>query len=340
MWWMALFLLALGSAISAAFPTGALGLDQPPAPFQLALPLACRLGESCWVANYVDVDPGEAAQDFRCRGRTYNGHDGTDFAIRDLAVMEQGVPVLASAAGVVRRVRDGLKDQPVTDDTSRVRIVGRECGNGVMLDHGDGWRTQYCHLRRGSIRVKPGERVESGSLLGLVGLSGKTKFPHVHVTVRHYGRVVDPFTGQLASAGCGLGGKPLWQDDAQISYEDVALYNAGFSPEPPNVEAIRRGKRPPNSFSPTAPALVLWVDVFGVQAGDGVRFRIVGPDGKPVLDHVTRVDRTQARRFLFAGQRRPADGWPTGSYSGQVTLTRESDGQSIERSVTRGVTIQ
>src|SRR6266540_2282394 len=71
----------------------------------LDLPLVCRLGETCWVANYVDVDPTEAARDFRCKGRTYNTHDGTDFAIRDRGVMEQGVPVVASAPGIVRRVR-------------------------------------------------------------------------------------------------------------------------------------------------------------------------------------------------------------------------------------------
>ena len=32
--------------------------------------------------------------------------------------------------------------------------AGRNCGNGVTLDHGDGWQTQYCHMRRGSVAVK------------------------------------------------------------------------------------------------------------------------------------------------------------------------------------------
>ncbi|MDO8546195.1 MAG: hypothetical protein Q7R68_02445 [Nitrospirales bacterium] len=63
------------------------------------------MGEICWVANYADVDPTAAARDFRCKGRSYNTHDGTDFAIRDRAVMERGVPVVASAPGTVRGVR-------------------------------------------------------------------------------------------------------------------------------------------------------------------------------------------------------------------------------------------
>src|SRR5262252_7507008 len=81
----------------------------------LGLPLLCTLGEACWVASYVDVDPTAAARDFRCRARTYNTRDGTDFAIRDLAVMAQGVPVVASAASIVRNVRDGVENVKITN---------------------------------------------------------------------------------------------------------------------------------------------------------------------------------------------------------------------------------
>ena len=91
---------------------------------------------------------------------------------------------------------------------------------------------------------------------------------------------------------------------------------------------------------PTAPGLVLWADMLGVQAGDRVRFRIVGPDGGTVLDKEERLGRTQARRFLFAGQRRRADVWSPGAYVGHVTLMRALDGQQVERSVTRTVTIR
>jgi hypothetical protein len=307
---------------------------------ELGLPLICQLGETCWVANYVDVDPTEAARDFRCKSRSYNVHDGTDFMIRDRAVMEQGVPVVASAPGIIRRVRDDVKDVIPTDQSSRARIAGRECGNGVVIDHAGGWQTQYCHLRRGSIRVRAGERVERSSPLGMVGLSGKTEFPHVHLTVRHNGQVIDPFTGRLQKAGCGLEGKPLWQADAHVAYEDVALYFAGFAGSVPDVEAIRSGRMQDGFLPPTAAALFLWVEMLGVQAGDQVRFRITGPDGHMMLDKEERVDRTQARRFMFMGERRQAPAWASGSYSGQVTLTRALDGQPMEQSVSRTVVIQ
>src|SRR5213592_4463604 len=85
----------------------------------LDLPAECILGETCWVANYVDVDPADAALDFHCNPRTYNGHEGTDFAIRDLAIMVRGVPVVASAAGIVRSVRDGMVDVAITNEGNR-----------------------------------------------------------------------------------------------------------------------------------------------------------------------------------------------------------------------------
>ena len=330
LWWSAV------TAVSVE-ATGAIG---PVEKQGLYLPLVCRLGETCWVANYVDVDPTEAARDFRCKGRTYNAHNGTDFMIRDRGVMEQGVPVVASAPGIVRHVRDGMEDVALTNQASKTRIAGRECGNGVVIDHDSDWQTQYCHLRRGSIRVRGGESVERGHLLGFVGLSGKTAFPHVHLTVRRNGQVVDPFTGRLQSAGCGGEEKPLWRADAHVAYEDVALYNAGFSDSRPDAEAIRNGHVLDSSLPPTATALFLWVDLLGVQAGDRIRFRISGPDGQVLLDKEEPASRTQARRLIFSGKRLQANAWSSGTYSGQITLTRTLDGRAVERSVSRTVMIQ
>lgn len=306
----------------------------------LDLPAECILGETCWVANYVDVDPADAALDFHCNPRTYNGHEGTDFAIRDLGIMVRGVPVVASAAGIVRSVRDGMVDVAITNEASRAHVKGRECGNGVIVEHEGGWQTQYCHLRRGSVRVERGQPVERGAPLGLVGLSGETEFPHVHLMVRHHGEVVDPFTGQRATAGCGREPRPVWRPDRPVPYEEVALYHAGFSDGTPNLEAIRSGLQETESLSTTSPALVLWVDIFGVEAGDQIRFRLISPDGKLALDHDQPVGRAQARRFAFAGARRLTPAWVAGLYTGEVTLTRVRDGQAREHRVIRKVTLR
>ena len=73
-------------------------------PTDLALPLDCTPGEDCWILRYVDLDPEPGAQDYMCGELTSDGHQGTDFAIRNLAVMAEGVLVRAAAAGVVEGV--------------------------------------------------------------------------------------------------------------------------------------------------------------------------------------------------------------------------------------------
>ncbi len=329
-----LFLLLAGLSQSASAAADSIEMEG------LGLPLMCTIGETCWVANYVDADPSVEARDFRCHRRTYDGHDGTDFAIRDLAVMTQGVPVVAGAAGTVKNVRDGMQDVALTDETSRKRIAGRECGNGAVIDHEGDWQTQYCHLRQGSLKVMAGDKVERGSQLGLVGLSGKTEFPHVHLTVRKDGKAIDPFTNRQMIAGCGKDGKSLWRADQHIVYEPAVIYNAGFSTGKPDFEAIRSGKREEGAFPTTAPALVLWADIFGVEAGDRLLFRIINGDGKVAFNHEDRIERTQARRFAFAGSRPKTDRWPAGTYQGQVTLKRTVDGKEKSFDVVRTVTIR
>lgn len=54
-------------------------------------------------------------------------------------------------------------------------------GNHVIVDHGDGVFAAYAHLRRGSLHVRPGDRVGAGEPLGEVGNSGNTTEPHLHV---------------------------------------------------------------------------------------------------------------------------------------------------------------
>ena len=41
--------------------------------------------------------------------------------------------------------------------------------------------------------MKVGDNVQVGDVLGKIGLSGRTQFPHVHVSVRHNGTCIDPF---------------------------------------------------------------------------------------------------------------------------------------------------
>ena len=121
----------------------------------LSFPLQCTLHETCFIQNYVDTDPSPERQDYRCGEATYDGHKGTDFRVVSVTDAKQGVPVIAAAAGRVKAIRDGMEDRLVDKDFDALQ--GKECGNGVVIDHGQGWETQYCHMRRGSIRVRQGQ---------------------------------------------------------------------------------------------------------------------------------------------------------------------------------------
>jgi murein DD-endopeptidase MepM/ murein hydrolase activator NlpD len=111
---------------------------------------------TCFIQNYVDHDASDKVRDYQCGGRTYDGHDGTDIRIPNLEVQRGGVEVQASAPGRVIGVRDGVDDISVLT-IGKAAVAGRECGNGAVIEHENGWRTQYCHMAKGSLRIKGGE---------------------------------------------------------------------------------------------------------------------------------------------------------------------------------------
>jgi murein DD-endopeptidase MepM/ murein hydrolase activator NlpD len=180
---------------------------------RLSLPVNCELGVICFIQQYVDPQVGTGAGDYKCNNMSYHGHKGTDFRVRDYVDMQRGVAVIAAAPGVVSATRDGMPDISMRE-VGVAALLGNLAGNGVVIDHGDGWQTQYNHLQSGSIEIKPGDKIARGQRLALIGLSGKTEFPHLDLTVRRNGKVIDPFTGLAAPGGCDGKKSPLWHDDA------------------------------------------------------------------------------------------------------------------------------
>lgn len=300
-----------------------------------ALPIECRPGVDCWIAKYVDHDPSGGVRDYLCGQRASDGHGGTDFAVRDLARMAEGVTVMAAADGVVRAVRDGM-DDVAASERSRDALHGRECGNGVVLEHAAGWSSQYCHLRRGSVVVRPGQSVGAGAPLGLVGMSGLADFPHVEFGVRHLDRRIDPFVGRERDTDCQPGPRPLWRPDvfAALPYQPIPLYNAGFAVSEPRVEAVRRGEHRAIEFPAAAPALVYFVEAFGLRSGDELHLSLAAPDGTVLAQRRISIQRDAARYFGFVGKRRGAQQWSPGVYRGGATVTRRDAAGTYE--VTRG----
>ncbi|MEM7023759.1 MAG: M23 family metallopeptidase [Pseudomonadota bacterium] len=312
MWYLAVALLVL--------PVATVAQAQP----SLDLPVDCRPGNDCWILRYVDHDPGPGARDYACGKLTGDGHKGTDFAVADFARIAEGVEVRAAAAGVVDALRDGVPDDGLEQGIDAV--AGKECGNGIRLDHGEGWTSWYCHLRRGSLMVRKGDRVEAGQPLGMVGFSGQTTFPHLHFDVRHGGIVIDPFVGPNPTNRCGLGDRPLWSEEALrlLDYAAPLVTNIGIATARPEKEDVRRGWHSADELPATSPALVVFADLNWLSAGDRVLFRLRAPNGKLVVEREMEMERDQPRWFGFSGIKRPGERWPTGQYSAEVGLLTPS----------------
>lgn len=288
----------------------------------LALPIDCALGRTCEIQNYVDRDPGPAATDYSCGSVSYNDHSGVDFRILDMVALRGGVNVLAAAPGRVIAIRDGVADVSVKD-IDRETIVGRECGNGVVIDHGAGLTTQYCHMAKGSIAVASGTQVQSGAVLGRVGLSGNSEYPHLHFTVRRANKVVDPFAPSAGSgATCG-GGQTMWHErlSGALAYKPGVVLNSGFATAGLTMAAVEAGDIPQPTIN--APAIVAYVRAINLKIGDVQQFTLKGPSGAILASHAgTPMISAQAQRLLFIGKNRPATGWSKGRYTGEYAVIR------------------
>jgi len=179
-------------------------------PVKLALPMDNQDG------GYIDPpvigfdnDPDDAFLDTSCRahdGRAfpacYDQHSGTDFMLNGgFDTMDNGsTHVLAAADGVVVYVRDGEFDRCRLDIfQGGVVCPGHDTitpANRIILEHRDGKRTSYLHLKKDSVLVALGDVVLCGQHIALVGSSGNSSAPHLHMTLTDAeGQNRDPYSG-------------------------------------------------------------------------------------------------------------------------------------------------
>lgn len=136
-------------------------------------PIGGVMGEDLFPNNYVDLQSGTALKDWDCSDYTYDGHLGIDIDIKGFSEQEIGVPVFAGIDGTVVEADDGNGDHNVFGDG--------QPGNHVILYHGGTQYTLYWHFKRGSVTVKAGDIVKAGQQIGLVGSSGNSTGPHLHL---------------------------------------------------------------------------------------------------------------------------------------------------------------
>lgn len=286
----------------------------------LRFPVDCELGSDCWIIRHVDHDPGPGAVDYRCGRLTADGHDGVDIAVATMSEVRDGVGVVAVAPGRVLGVRDGMADI-ATGAPGAPDIAGRECGNGLIVEHEDGRRSQYCHLRRGSIAVRQGDSVEAGALLGYVGLSGRTTFPHVEFRLFEGEQRIDPMLDVAQyEATCGDPVAALWP--VTVSDSETPIAGIGLSMAVPELEDVYAGSHREAEVPVSAPLLIAWAQVYGVEPDDRLVFKLTAPNGMPLVDQTVPLEQRYARGVFHAGLRRTATAWPAGDYALTVEVRR------------------
>ncbi|WP_353150209.1 M23 family metallopeptidase [Flavobacterium sp.] len=95
-------------------------------------------------------------------------HNGMDFSAKS------GTPIYATGDGIVEKA-DGT-------------VSG--FGNHIEINHGYGYMTLYAHLSK--YKVRAGQKVKRGDIIGYVGSTGRSEAPHLHYEVHKNGKVVNP----------------------------------------------------------------------------------------------------------------------------------------------------
>jgi murein DD-endopeptidase MepM/ murein hydrolase activator NlpD len=112
-------------------------------------------------------------------GKTYTGDPSDNKNYR-----AYGAEIHAVADGVVTQTKDGLpQNTPGAKSLAVPLSLETIGGNHVIMEIGDGLYAFYAHMQPGSVRVKVGDKVRRGQVLGLLGNTGNSSEPHLHFQI-------------------------------------------------------------------------------------------------------------------------------------------------------------
>ena len=206
------------AALDSASPVDSAAPDTP---LDLAFPLAdpgafdSVLGVDHDPEDHSDEGPVGQAICIDYLGRSfahcYDEHKGTDYILAgSWEAMDAGsIEILAAVDGRVVETEDGNYDRCHADfETGGIDCDGHEMqANYVTIEHvgsdGSLWRTRYLHMMTDSVAVEAGQQVTAGDVLGKVGSSGLSSFPHLHLELQEPDstgewQILDPYAGPMS----------------------------------------------------------------------------------------------------------------------------------------------
>jgi hypothetical protein len=190
------------------------------------------------ITNFVDHNTAfpNQVRDYNCGTRSYDlssgyNHQGIDIATWPFPwkkMQQNAVIIVAAAPGTIIAKHDGNYDQNCSFCTSAC------FWNAVYVMHADGSVAWYGHMKQNSLTSKAvGQTVSTGEFLGVVGSSGNSTGPHLHLEVytnNTYSQLVDPFAGPCNS----LNGNTSWWA-AQPPYNVSTLLKVMTHGNPPSL---------------------------------------------------------------------------------------------------------
>jgi murein DD-endopeptidase len=258
-------IVAAGSSADAAGTA-----PSQPAPFTF-YPQAGIPWQDLYLANFVDLDPGQGTLDWSCGTQTYDGHTGEDSIIRSFREERIGVPIFAVVDGTVIDVSDGLPDEHTAETMTPVD------NHVIVSSAGKRQRTVYGHFRRG-VRVHVGQRVVAGQQLGYTGSSGHSSWPHLHFTSKWDFEIYEPFAGPCRPGPSDWVSQPVTPTTPYVRDFTFSARPFGARRDPPWDEAVRTG-----TFVAGERDVYFRVEL-GFFAGGPMHVTFVRPDGSVALD--------------------------------------------------------
>jgi hypothetical protein len=309
----------------------------------MGMPIACEYGKDCFISSLFsyeeNIEEGleKIISDYKCGQLTQKGEKSTRFALRNMQQIQngEGINVIAVDKGTVEAIHDGEKDMGASKAAQKMQNIAN-CGNGVLIRHGRGFITQYCHLQQGSVSVEAGQEVKKGDVIGKVGSSGFVSYPHLEFIVKRDDQPIDPFTGEgITSCQQKKDFISLWdfKTDALLSYVPTLLINASFTGNIPNAEGVQNSRFISDTLPNDENRLVFWVNLMGLRKDDILQISITSPSGDTIALREKTFSRYEPLYFHYVGKRRTSAAWERGTYIGNISLSRlkESENDKTEK---------
>lgn len=225
-------------------------------------------------------------EDYACGEKTRAFNHTTDFILPTFQAMEDGVNVLAAAAGEVVGLLDGQYDQHLVFRRGQV-------GNQVWLRHEDGFTSRYYNLKAG-IPVERGEWVEAGQVIGQAGSSGYSNWPRLGFEARDADdEPFDPWTGPCS------GPRSYWVDQYPEYPDRFVVIDNGTMSAPPVISIIAEGPPRRSTFA-QGYAVGFWAHVMNRPAGV-LSLEVLDPDGLVEIGGSAEFERPRVANDILGG---------------------------------------